>query len=162
MLTVGVPVLGPSVMRLRVYAIMHAVFRGGTTTLKSTPARILRDIYAAGNGPGRYGAFLSLLRSVKSWEAASASYSAIRVPVLLVWGERDWSRAAEREQIARRIPGVEVVTTADGGHLLSLNHPDEVARLVARFARDAVRTRALTSAPSQTAASLATIAPAAR
>ena len=57
----------------------------------------------------------------------------IRVPVLLLYGEHDWSRPDERAETARRIPGAETRTVESGGHFLSFDGPQDVIPPVLEF-----------------------------
>jgi len=84
-----------------------------------------------GNRPGHYQAFMSLVRHWPSWERARAEYGKIGVPVLLLYGDHDWSRPAEREADARAIPGAQMRVAPNAGHFLSLDAPDEILRAVA-------------------------------
>jgi pimeloyl-ACP methyl ester carboxylesterase len=65
---------------------------------------------------------------------ARQDYHSIRAPVLLVYGDRDWSRPAEREQTRALIPDVTMKTIAGGGHFLPLDRPRELAELIIGFA----------------------------
>jgi pimeloyl-ACP methyl ester carboxylesterase len=56
----------------------------------------------------------------------SCGYSNIKIPVLLLWGDRDWSRPDEREHDRQIVPGAEMATVEDGGHFLPLDRPDAV------------------------------------
>jgi len=129
-----IPVLGETVMRLRNFIIMKAVLRGGVADPRSIPPPLLKEMYVVGNRPGHYRAFIRLLRNAASWEAATEDYSRIQVPVLLVWGDRDWARPAERERDRNLIPGAQVATEERGGHFLPLDRPQEVHDLIAGFA----------------------------
>jgi pimeloyl-ACP methyl ester carboxylesterase len=60
--------------------------------------------------------------------------AAAEKPVLLIWGDKDWARPSERERTRTLIPGVVTETIANGGHFLSLDHPQELQQLVIRFA----------------------------
>jgi hypothetical protein len=81
-----VPVLGETVMRLRSFPIIKAIFDGGMAYPRRMPPRLLTEMYRVGNRPGHYRAFLSLIRNAESWELATKDYANIRIPVLLVWG----------------------------------------------------------------------------
>ena len=51
----------------------------------------------------------------------------------LIWGDKDWARANEREHDRSLIPGAEMVTVKDGGHFLPLDRPKELQELIVRF-----------------------------
>jgi pimeloyl-ACP methyl ester carboxylesterase len=55
------------------------------------------------------------------------------VPVLVVYGEHDWSGAKERRRTVRSIPGARV-EQIPGGHFLSLDQPQRLSDLIVRFA----------------------------
>jgi pimeloyl-ACP methyl ester carboxylesterase len=128
-----VPVIGETVMRLRNAFIMGAVLRGGVADPNSIPPALMQEMYLVGNRPGHYRAFLSLLRNSESWEEATKVYGRIEMPVLLVWGDRDWARPSEREHDRKLIPGAEMITLKDGGHFLPLDQPSELTAAVVRF-----------------------------
>ena len=129
-----VPVLGETFMRLRNRLVESMIFRGGVGDPDAFPAALLSDLYIGGNRRGHYRAFLSLLRNGWKWDAAHAEYGKIRVPVLVVYGERDWSTARERDATVRAIPGARMEQVAGGGHFLPVDRAAEVARLVGEFA----------------------------
>ena len=129
-----VPVAGETVMRLRSFTIMKIILQGGVADTKSIPPALLKEMYLVGNRPGHYCAFISLLRNGESWEAATKDYRRINVPVLLIWGDRDWATPSERDHDAKIIPGVRVATLERGGHFLALDRPQELHDLIIRFA----------------------------
>lgn len=128
-----VPVLGATVTRLRMYPIIKAVLDGGLRRLRSMPGPLAREIYAVGNRPGHYQAFMSLVHHWPTWEAVRDGYGGIDRPVLLLYGDHDWSRPDERAETARRIPGAEVRTVNDAGHFLSIDAPEEAIRHLIEF-----------------------------
>jgi pimeloyl-ACP methyl ester carboxylesterase len=128
------PVIGETVMRLRNSLIMGAVLGGGVADPNSIPPALMKEMYLVGNRPGHYRAFLSLLRNAESWETVTKDYGRIAVPVLLIWGDRDWARPVEREHDRMQIPGVEMTTFPRGGHFLPLDRPRELTEAIIRFA----------------------------
>jgi len=129
-----VPVLGEMVMRLRNAVLENRILQGGVTDPKALTPGFYALTYASGLRPGHYHAFLNLIRHAHHWDEAQAGYGKIGVPVLVVYGEQDWSRAEERQRTVESIPGARVEVVADGGHLLSLDQPKRLAELVERFA----------------------------
>jgi pimeloyl-ACP methyl ester carboxylesterase len=57
-------------------------------------------------------------------------YGRVNRPVTLVYGDHDWSRPAEREAVGRLVPGSRMVTLDNTGHFASLEHPEQVARIL--------------------------------
>jgi pimeloyl-ACP methyl ester carboxylesterase len=128
-----VPVLGGTVTRLRQYPIVKAVIEGGLHRLEALPGPLAREMYQVGNRPGHYRAFMSLVHHWPTWEAVRERYGDIGCPVLLLYGDHDWSRADERAETARLIPGAEVRTVKNAGHFLSFDAPEETIEQVVEF-----------------------------
>jgi pimeloyl-ACP methyl ester carboxylesterase len=129
----GLPILGETVMRMRHFFVMKSILDGGVADPNHIPPDLLMEMYRVGNRRGHYRAFLSLLRNAESWETATQSYSNIEVPVLLLWGDRDWSRPGEREHTRRIVPCAEMATVENGGHFLPLDRPDAVIEYLLAF-----------------------------
>lgn len=128
----GVPILGPTMMRLRQFPIEKRIFEGGVARKESLPLPLAREMYRVGNRPGHRRAFMSLVHHWPSWERARAEYGNIDRPVLLLYGDSDWSRPNEREANARAIPGAEYLVVKEAGHFLSLDAPNAVIEAALR------------------------------
>jgi pimeloyl-ACP methyl ester carboxylesterase len=133
--TAGIPIFGETVMRLRNVYIMKNVLEGGVSNPLSIPPPLLKELYLAGNRKGHYRAFISLLRNAESWQIATKDYACIKVPVLFLWGSRDWARPDEREHDFQLVAGAEMVTVEDAGHFMPLDRPDEVIKHLRAFYR---------------------------
>jgi pimeloyl-ACP methyl ester carboxylesterase len=131
--TSDIPLIGETVMRLRNYAIMKAILRGGVANPESIPSTLMKELYQVGNRPGHYRAFIRLLRNAASWEAATKVYGDIKVPVSLIWGDKDWARSSEREHDRRLLPGAQVATIENAGHFLPLDRPHELHETIVAF-----------------------------
>jgi pimeloyl-ACP methyl ester carboxylesterase len=131
--TSRIPVLGATVMRLRNFIIMKVVLRGGVADQASIPPALLKEMYEVGNRRGHYRTFIALLRNAASWEEATKVYGNINVPALLIWGDKDWANASERDRDGDMIPGAQVATVERGGHFLPLDRPLELCELIIRF-----------------------------
>jgi pimeloyl-ACP methyl ester carboxylesterase len=123
-----VPVLGGTVMRLRQFPIEKRIFQGGVMRKQSIPPALLKEMYRVGARRGHYRAFMSLVHNWPGWEQARGEYGRVERPVLLLYGDGDWSRAEEREANARAIPGAQIRVIKNAGHFLALEAPSEVVR----------------------------------
>ena len=94
-----------------------------------------------GNRTGHYRAFISLLRSGVSWEAARNDYAGIAVPVLLVWGDGDQrSPLTIAAQFRAAIPGAELAVIPNAGHVSNMEQPEEFNSRVRQFCLSNIRT----------------------
>ena len=96
-----IPIIGETIMRLRTFLVMKSILDGGVSNPRHIPPELLKEMYLTGNRSGHYRAFISLLRNAETWETATNDYSKIRIPVLLLWGDQDWSRPDERVSVVR-------------------------------------------------------------
>jgi pimeloyl-ACP methyl ester carboxylesterase len=129
----GVPILGPTLMRLRNRFISDRIMEGGVRSPDTLSPELRKELYDVGERRGHYQGFLSLLAHERSWSEARGEYPRISIPTLLVYGAGDWAPAAVREQDRRLIPHVTLTTVDGGGHFLSLDRPREVIDLIVRF-----------------------------
>jgi len=129
-----IPVIGETVMRLRNFLIVAAVFRGGVVNANSISPALMKEMYLVGNRPGHYRALIALLRNSESWETATKDYGRITLPVLFIWGSQDWARPSERQRDQSLVPGAGTVTVAGGGHFLPLDKPEAVISYLKDFA----------------------------
>jgi pimeloyl-ACP methyl ester carboxylesterase len=128
-----IPILGDTVMRLRQFFIMKSVLNGGVADPRRIPPELLKEMYLVGDRKGHYRAFLNLLRNAESWETATRAYSNIRIPVLVLWGDGDWSHPEERAHEQAIVLGAKVATVDDGGHFLPLDRPEAVIEHLLAF-----------------------------
>lgn len=130
----AIPVIGETVMRLRNRLVEGKILDGGVATPAAIPPAFRDEVFRVGERPGHYAAFLNLIRHMPSWRDAHAQYGRIRVPVLLVYGDRDWSHVAERQATLREIPGARLAMVPGGGHFLPLDQPEAVVQEIRAFA----------------------------
>ena len=121
-------------MRLRNRFIEQRILKGGVANPESITPGFGAQVRASGFRSGHYRAFLNLLRHAHMWDAARQCYGGINVPVLVIYGDQDWSRQEERRRTVQAIPGAKVETVADAGHFLSIDQPERLAELIKSFA----------------------------
>jgi pimeloyl-ACP methyl ester carboxylesterase len=131
-----IPVLGDTVMRLRNPIVEGKILDGGMASPSALPQAFRDEVFHVGERPGHYRAFLNLIRHMPLWRKTHVAYGRVQVPVLLVYGDHDWSREDERQATLREIPGARLVMVKDGGHFLPLDQPDEVVRQIRAFASE--------------------------
>ena len=120
--------------RVQPYAAVKRILQGGVHRKDAFPPALLRELHAAGKRPGHARAFTRLVRHWPSWEQARAEYGSVSLPVLLLYGDHDWSREDEREADRRAIPGARLRVVADAGHFLALDAPAVFVRAIDEFA----------------------------
>jgi pimeloyl-ACP methyl ester carboxylesterase len=130
----GVPFLGAIVRRVQPYPAVKRIFQGGVYRRDSFPAALLRELYAAGKEPGHGRAFTQLVGHWPSWERARAEYGKIALPVLLLYGDHDWSHEDEREADRQAIPGARMKVVDNAGHFLALDAPGAFVQAVTELA----------------------------
>jgi pimeloyl-ACP methyl ester carboxylesterase len=129
----GVPLIGGAMGRMQPHAAVKWILRGGVYRKDAFPTALLRELHAAGTEPGHPRAFMQLVRHWPSWERARAEYPDIVLPVLLLYGDHDWSRDAEREADHRAIPGSRIHMVRNAGHFLALDAPGAFVQAVIDF-----------------------------
>ncbi|MBL6935801.1 MAG: alpha/beta hydrolase [Alphaproteobacteria bacterium] len=135
-----VPVLGDTVMRLRNPMVERMIFEGGVFTPESLPPFFLQKLWDVGTRAGYHGSFLSLIRNAEKWEDAREEYQNIQIPVLLVYGDQDWSHPEERTTNQQAIPGSGMETVPEGSHFLPMDRPQEVIRHIMEFSTETQET----------------------
>jgi pimeloyl-ACP methyl ester carboxylesterase len=131
----AIPVVGETVMRLNHPVVERWVLEGGVASAGALPRAFLDEVFRVGTRPGYSRGFLNLIRRMPLWRKTREVYGRIRIPVLLVYGNHDWSREAERQATLREIPGARLVMVENGGHFLPLDQPDAVVQHITGFAR---------------------------
>ena len=132
----NVPVLGATFMRLRSLPVERVVFQGGVERRELVPARTdPRD--ASGGQPARVlqGIHVPGAALAGMGKGARASTAKIDRPVLLLYGDHDWSREPEREANRQAIPGARLHTVATRGISCRSTHRTELVRTRERVRR---------------------------
>jgi len=130
-----VPILGETFMRFRNTMVEGKIMEGGVSTASALPEAFLEEVFVVGERPGHYQAFINLIRHSSLFQKAHELYNKINVPVLLVYGDRDWSKESERKKTASGINDAIVETVKDGGHFLTLDQPEAFTHHVQSFAK---------------------------
>jgi pimeloyl-ACP methyl ester carboxylesterase len=73
------------------------------------------------------------MRGLAGFVDARTRYAQVTTPVALVYSEQDWSRPAERDQVARQLD-VEAIAVPGTGHFSALERPTEMVRIIRQSA----------------------------
>jgi pimeloyl-ACP methyl ester carboxylesterase len=129
-----IPVVGDVMRWVNPYPVVKRILEGGVVRRDAFPPELLRELHAAGGEPAHLRAFLRLVRHWPSWERARVEYANIDAPVLLLYGDHDWSREEERESDRQSIPGARMRVVEGAGHFLALDAPEVLERSIVEFA----------------------------
>ncbi len=129
-----IPVLGETVMRFRNMMVEKIIMEGGVASPDALPKEYLQQVWDSGVRQGHYRGFINLIRNAAKWEQARHVYAQINIPVVLVYGDKDWSTENERKRTLEDIRGAKLETVKNGGHFLSLDQPGEVIGLIRQYA----------------------------
>jgi pimeloyl-ACP methyl ester carboxylesterase len=128
--TVRLPGIGPLFARLEPRPIMRAVLHGGFVDKTTLPEDFLEELLRSGRREGYSVVARGIYRNLEGLTRARQRYAEVSAPVTLIYSERDWSRPAERDQVARSLANVQRLTLPQTGHFSSLERPDDVARIL--------------------------------
>lgn len=129
----NIPLFGATNWRFRIYQAFLHIMRGGVYDSSVLPDKLMHEINNVGNRTNHYLSFMSLISNFPKWELAKENYHEIQTPVLLVYGDRDWSTEIERHDTDSRINSSKFKVVKNGGHFLSLEKPDELVELITEF-----------------------------
>ena len=132
---IRLPGSGPIFARMESRAILRGVLRGGFTDRHNMPEDLLRELRRSGRRRGYPTVARAIMRSLNEFVNARGRYPEVNVPVTLVYTEHDWSRTAEREQVARQLTNVETIAVPGAGHFSALERPAEMVRIIRKSAR---------------------------
>ncbi len=127
---IRLPVVGPLFAQLENRAILAGILRGGVHAPAALPDHLVDEMRRVGRRRGYSAAARSLYKSLSSFVAARALYPAIRVPVVMAYGDHDWSKPAERRAAAALVADHTFVTIPHSGHFSTLDNPDACARIL--------------------------------
>ena len=128
--SVRAPVIGPIFAALENKMIIAGIMAGGFFDPKALPGHLLDEYARVGKRPGYAKSARKLLKALPSFVAARSLYPSIKAPVMLVWGDKDWSSLQDRAEVERNVPEPKIVTLKNTGHFSSLERPQDFARII--------------------------------
>jgi pimeloyl-ACP methyl ester carboxylesterase len=125
-----VPGFGLVFSKLSNPPILTGVMQGGFFDPNKLPKDFVHEQLRSGKRQGYATVETRYLRALKSYMAARTLYGQVTAPVTLVYSDHDWSKPEERAEVARLLPASQLITLHQAGHFSSLEHPDEIARIL--------------------------------
>ncbi|OBI92857.1 alpha/beta fold hydrolase [Mycobacterium sp. 1245805.9] len=123
------PGTGPIFAALENRLILRGVLAGGFADRHALPKDFLVELRRSGRRRGYPRVNRAIMRILPGLIDAKSRYAQVNTPVTLVYSERDWSRPADRDEVARLL-GVRAVTVAGAGHFSALERPTEMVRII--------------------------------
>jgi pimeloyl-ACP methyl ester carboxylesterase len=124
------PGIGPIVARMENKPVLGIVLKGGLFDERKLPDHYLGELRRVGRRRGYPRVAREVFGNVESMVAARALYARVPVPVTLIYGDHDWSRAPEREANREVFAGAEWITLPDTGHFAALEQPARVVEIL--------------------------------
>lgn len=128
--SVRAPIVGPVFAALENRSIVAGIMRGGVHDPNVLPDALLDEYARVGKRPGYSNYSREVYKALPSFVAARQLYPRIKVPVTLVWGDKDWSTREDRAAVGKAVPSARVVTLEETGHFSALERPNDFARIV--------------------------------
>lgn len=133
-----IPLIGMIPAKAENAVVLGGILAGGFAGPKKMPKDFLDELIRSGKRPGFAGTAIAYMRSLPSYIEARQRYSRISAPVTLVYSDKDWSKADERDAAANLINGSRRITLTNTGHFASMERPDAIARILLDAGADAV------------------------
>lgn len=123
------PGSGPIFAALENRLILGGVLAGGFADRHALPKDFLVELRRSGRRRGYPRVNRAIMRILPGLIDAKSRYAQVNTPVTLVYSEHDWSRPADRDEVARLL-GVRAVTVPGAGHFSALERPTEMVRIL--------------------------------
>ncbi|WP_052955291.1 alpha/beta fold hydrolase [Mycobacterium nebraskense] len=127
---VRLPGSGPLFARLENRLILEGVLAGGFADRHALPKDFLTELRRSGRRPGYPTVNRAIMRSLNGFVDAKDRYPQVTAPVTLAYSEHDWSRPAERADVARQLRSAQTITVPGAGHFSALERPAEMVRII--------------------------------
>ncbi|WP_406005521.1 alpha/beta hydrolase [Streptomyces sp. NBC_00637] len=128
------PGVGPVIARVEPKSALTKILQGGLGDKSALREDYVDELLRVGGRPGYPTVARAVYQSLPSLIAARSRYPEVEAPVHLVYGEKDWSRPADRRADRELLPAAEFTQVRGAGHFIALERPDVLAGLLASAA----------------------------
>jgi pimeloyl-ACP methyl ester carboxylesterase len=122
--------IGQVVARMENKSALGIALRGGFADGSKLPDHYLAELRRVGRRRGYPRVAREVYRNVDSMIAARALYGRVTAPVMLIYGDHDWSRIPEREANLSLLRGARSISLPHTGHFAALEQPARVAEIL--------------------------------
>lgn len=129
----SIPINGAIFAALENRFFLSLVMNGGVTRIKKIPTWLMKMFDKTGHRPGYSFLGRNILKNWRSWAQATDQYHKIKSPVMLIYGENDWSRQAERYLTWKKVPNAKLETITGSGHFLSVDNPEDLKKTISQY-----------------------------
>ena len=125
----AIPINGAIFAALENRLFLDLILRGGLRKRRSMPKELLKEFDQAGHRKGYRYVERNVFANWRSWGQARAQYAGLQSQVTLVYGDDDWSTAAERRRTAAAL-GTDIVTLENTGHFAFVDNPEALVAII--------------------------------
>lgn len=129
----SIPINGAIFAALENRFFLSLVMNSGVTKIKKIPTWLMKMFDQTGHRPGYSFLGRNILKNWRSWAQATDQYHKIKSPVMLIYGENDWSRQAERYLTWKKVPNAKLETITGSGHFLSVDNPEDLKKTISQY-----------------------------
>lgn len=126
----GLPVFGPIAGALEDRFVLGKLLGGGFADPRKLPPDLLTEFSAVSRRPNYRRGARKVFLQWRSWPQARELYAAVKAPVTLIYGDKDWSRIPDRERTKAALKNVRMITLPNSGHFSSVESPRGVAEVI--------------------------------
>lgn len=125
-----IPVLSGISSRYRNPVLTKRVLDGAVYDPANYTAEYLANNFRNTNRKNFARVQKSFFKHSKSWVDLAKSYTKNRKPVMIIWGEDDWSYEDERSSYVASIPNAKSLTIEEAGHFITQDKPEAIVEAI--------------------------------
>ena len=126
----AIPYVGAVVAAMENILFLGIIMKGGLKNKRWMPANLLKEFDRVGRRKGYRHVERSTFAGWRSWTKARSLYASVKTPIKLIYGSNDWSTTAERQQTAKELGGMKIITVVDTGHFAFIDNPQKMTDIV--------------------------------
>jgi pimeloyl-ACP methyl ester carboxylesterase len=126
----AIPIHGAIFAALENWLFLGLVMKGGFKNKLWMPSPLLSIFNRTGYRKGFRYVERNVFANWRSWDKARALYAGVKAPVMLEYGDNDWSTISERQRTARALGNINIITLNNTGHFAFVDNPTKLLDVV--------------------------------